>query len=349
MNQDSAGSQRALVHEISDKRPLFHVGSPNPHSAAGKKKRKWARTEPHPHARRCRAHHPHGASRPRATIPATRVRTSPTVRPIYFCIANTGKEPIALDFRDLDAKTFLTKLIAKADVAVENFRPGVMTTTGVLESEGGRPTRVGISVFPTPWPASTATPATIACRPSSPPRAWPAWSGSSANGLHEKNRRETKACMKSVLTTDTVENCQKKIDEAGQRAWRSTPATLSRAADRGPQHDQENGRRPARHGHAGQVTVLGTPTTPKRTLWRTTRTATGSVPSSSNVPGAHPGASAEQGSAGQRRDGRREPFAFAARTVLSFSRLFFYRRKHFHTEKIAEKTIYFCGFRCIKF
>ena len=144
MNQDSAGSQRALVHEISDKRPLFHVGSPNPPSAAGKKKRKWARTEPHPHARRRRAHHP--VSRPRATIPATRVRTSPTVHPIYFCIANTGKETIALDFRDPDAKTFLMKLIAKADVAVENFRPGVMTTTGVLESEGGRQSRVGISV-----------------------------------------------------------------------------------------------------------------------------------------------------------------------------------------------------------
>ncbi|MBO7665303.1 MAG: CoA transferase [Aeriscardovia sp.] len=155
-------------------------------------------------------HHPHGASRPRTTIPATRVRTSPTVRPIYFCIANTGKEPIALDFCNPDAKTFLMKLIAKADVAVENFRPGVMTTTGVLESEGGRPTRVGISVSPTPRPASTTTSATTACGPSSPPRAWPARSGSSANGLHEKNWRETKACMKSVLTTDTAENCQKK-------------------------------------------------------------------------------------------------------------------------------------------
>lgn len=30
MNQDSAGSQRALVHEILDKRPLFRVGSPPP-------------------------------------------------------------------------------------------------------------------------------------------------------------------------------------------------------------------------------------------------------------------------------------------------------------------------------
>ncbi|MBR2673694.1 MAG: CoA transferase [Aeriscardovia sp.] len=86
-------------------------------------------------------------------MPATRVRTSPTVHPIYFCIANTGKETIALDFRDPDAKTFLTKLIAKADVAVENFRPGVMTTTGVLESEGGRQSRVGISASPTPWPS----------------------------------------------------------------------------------------------------------------------------------------------------------------------------------------------------
>ena len=105
---------------------------------------------------------------------------------------------------------FPYEAIAKADVAVENFRPGVVTTTGVLESEGGRPTRVGISVSPTPRPASTTTSATTACRPSSPPHAWPARSGSSANGLHEKNWRETKACMKSVLTTDTAENCQKK-------------------------------------------------------------------------------------------------------------------------------------------
>lgn len=189
MNQDSAGSQRALVHEILDKRPLFHVGSPNPRSVAGKKERKWARTEPHPHVRRRRVHHPHGASRPRATIPATRVRMSPTVRSIYFCIANTGKETIALDFRGPDAKTFLMKLIAKADVAVENFHPDVIATTGALESEDDLPTRVGISVFPTPWPASTATPATTACGPSSPPRAWPAWSGSSANGLREQNWR----------------------------------------------------------------------------------------------------------------------------------------------------------------
>ena len=268
----------------------------------------------------------------------------PTVRSIYFCIANTGKEPIALDFRGPDAKTFLTKLIAKADVAVENFHPDVIATTGALESEDDLPTRVGISVFPTPWPASTATSATTACRPSSPPRAWPAWSGSSANGLHEKNWRETKACMKSVLTADTTENCQKKIDEAGHRAWRSTPATLSRAADCGPQHDQENGRRPARHGHAGQVTAPGTPTTPKRTLWRTTGTATRSVPSSSNVPGAHPVASAEQGSAGQRRDGRREPSTFAARTVLSFSRLFFYRKNVSIPKGLPKKLFTFADF-----
>lgn len=49
----------------------------------------------------------------------------------YFRIANVGKESIALDFRNPDDHAFLMKMIAKADVVVENFRPGVMAKNGL--------------------------------------------------------------------------------------------------------------------------------------------------------------------------------------------------------------------------
>lgn len=48
----------------------------------------------------------------------------------YFRIANTGKESIALDLKDPADHTLAEKMIAKADVVVENFRPGVMTRLG---------------------------------------------------------------------------------------------------------------------------------------------------------------------------------------------------------------------------
>ncbi len=41
----------------------------------------------------------------------------------YFRIANAGKESIALDFKDPDDFALLNRMIAKADVVVENFRP----------------------------------------------------------------------------------------------------------------------------------------------------------------------------------------------------------------------------------
>lgn len=49
----------------------------------------------------------------------------------YFRLANVGKESITLDFTDADDFAFLKKLIAKADVVVENFRPGVMAKLGI--------------------------------------------------------------------------------------------------------------------------------------------------------------------------------------------------------------------------
>src|ERR1051325_993348 len=48
----------------------------------------------------------------------------------YFASVNRGKESIALDLKaDADRATF-EKLLAKADVVVENFRPGTMEKLG---------------------------------------------------------------------------------------------------------------------------------------------------------------------------------------------------------------------------
>ena len=49
----------------------------------------------------------------------------------YFRIANVGKESISLDFKDPKDFELLKNMIAKADVVVENFRPGVMAKLGL--------------------------------------------------------------------------------------------------------------------------------------------------------------------------------------------------------------------------
>ncbi len=48
----------------------------------------------------------------------------------YFRICNTGKESIALDLKNAQDHALAEKMIAKADVVVENFRSGVMTRLG---------------------------------------------------------------------------------------------------------------------------------------------------------------------------------------------------------------------------
>lgn len=53
----------------------------------------------------------------------------------YFRIANTGKESITLDLKDENDRAFAEKLISKADVVVENFRPGVMKRLGLGPDE----------------------------------------------------------------------------------------------------------------------------------------------------------------------------------------------------------------------
>jgi CoA:oxalate CoA-transferase len=49
----------------------------------------------------------------------------------YYRFANLGKESIALNLKDPDDMALVRAMIAKADVVVENFRPGVMARLGL--------------------------------------------------------------------------------------------------------------------------------------------------------------------------------------------------------------------------
>jgi CoA:oxalate CoA-transferase len=49
----------------------------------------------------------------------------------YYRFANLGKESIALNLKDPDDLALVESMIAKADVVVENFRPGVMARLGL--------------------------------------------------------------------------------------------------------------------------------------------------------------------------------------------------------------------------
>src|SRR4051812_4998613 len=49
---------------------------------------------------------------------------------VYFGQLNAGKRSLALDIKDADAIALVHRLVAEADVLVENFRPGVMDRLG---------------------------------------------------------------------------------------------------------------------------------------------------------------------------------------------------------------------------
>ncbi|MFA5883426.1 MAG: CoA transferase [Acidimicrobiia bacterium] len=51
-------------------------------------------------------------------------------RSAYFTSLNCGKESIALDLEDASERDLLERLLARADVVVENFRPGTMDKLG---------------------------------------------------------------------------------------------------------------------------------------------------------------------------------------------------------------------------
>src|SRR5439155_21196942 len=48
----------------------------------------------------------------------------------YFASVNRGKQSIALDLKSDADRAIFEKLLAKADVIVENFRPGTMDKLG---------------------------------------------------------------------------------------------------------------------------------------------------------------------------------------------------------------------------
>src|SRR5262245_16959993 len=49
----------------------------------------------------------------------------------YFMSVNRNKESVTLDFKHPDGRAVLNRLIAKADVLVENFRPGTLARMGL--------------------------------------------------------------------------------------------------------------------------------------------------------------------------------------------------------------------------
>jgi CoA:oxalate CoA-transferase len=52
-------------------------------------------------------------------------------RSLYFARVNHGKESLAADLRDPDDLALVRRLVERADVLVENFRPGVMARRGL--------------------------------------------------------------------------------------------------------------------------------------------------------------------------------------------------------------------------
>lgn len=61
----------------------------------------------------------------------TRHRTPPGVEPVSLTLLNTNKSGIRLDLKNEDGKEVLRGLVARADVLIENFAPGVMDRLGV--------------------------------------------------------------------------------------------------------------------------------------------------------------------------------------------------------------------------
>ena len=57
----------------------------------------------------------------------------------YFLSINRNKESVTLDYKPAAGKAVLEQLIAKADVLVENFRPGTLERAGFGWDGGARP------------------------------------------------------------------------------------------------------------------------------------------------------------------------------------------------------------------
>lgn len=79
---------------------------------------------------------------------------------LYFDSANRGKQSIAVDFYTQPGRELLWKLAMSADVVVENFRPGVLSTMGLDPDElrAAKPEIIiaSVSGFGATGPLSTA-------------------------------------------------------------------------------------------------------------------------------------------------------------------------------------------------
>jgi CoA:oxalate CoA-transferase len=53
----------------------------------------------------------------------------------YFRFANLGKESVAVDLKDPEGLALVRRMIAKADIVIENFRPGVMAKLGLAPND----------------------------------------------------------------------------------------------------------------------------------------------------------------------------------------------------------------------
>src|SRR5438270_6974029 len=76
-------------------------------------------------ARVIKVENPHGGDDSRRFEPFFQGQSA------YFASLNRGKESIALDLKDEADRTVFLKLVGRADVLVENFRPGTMERLGL--------------------------------------------------------------------------------------------------------------------------------------------------------------------------------------------------------------------------
>jgi len=87
----------------------------------------------------------------------------------YFANFNRNKRSVALDLRAAEGKALLERLIAGADVVVENYRPGVLDEMGFGFDPCGRsgPTSscAASRGSARPGPTATAPPSTSSPRP----------------------------------------------------------------------------------------------------------------------------------------------------------------------------------------
>jgi crotonobetainyl-CoA:carnitine CoA-transferase CaiB-like acyl-CoA transferase len=81
-------------------------------------------------ARVIKIEHPHRGDDTRAWGPPW-VGEGDARESSYFLSVNRNKESVALDFKTADGRAVLDQLIARADILIENFRPGTLAKLGL--------------------------------------------------------------------------------------------------------------------------------------------------------------------------------------------------------------------------